>query len=112
MNSKLRKEFLADLPPSVKGKMRGSDLILINKAIAAILNGQTTINGKQPTTREDRFAVIVTYFKTAKTQQNISIDMPLLADLSKAVAIKMIDQPAAKKVTWKTRKRLQHPTHF
>jgi hypothetical protein len=62
-----RKEFVEDLPKKVKNTVRGVDLALINEAIAAIADGHATINGKTPKSRIERFIVIASYFKTART---------------------------------------------
>jgi hypothetical protein len=69
-----RKEFLEDLPHKVRNTMRGVDLALINEAITAIVDGNAKINGKKPDTRAERFIVISSYFKTAKTLMNTPFD--------------------------------------
>ena len=69
-----RKEFLDDLPPKMKNTVRGVDLTLINEAIVAIMEGHASINGKAPATRAERFIVIASYFKTARTSLNMFFD--------------------------------------
>jgi len=48
--------------------------MLINEAIIAILEGRTAINGKSPATRAERFIIIASYFKTARTSLNMFFD--------------------------------------
>jgi hypothetical protein len=88
MNSKLRKEFLEDLPINVKSKVRGVDIALINEAIAAVQGGHATINDQAPDTREKRFIVIVSYFKKARTNYHIAIDDAAIAEHNDTVEIK------------------------
>lgn len=66
-----RKEFLEDLPSKTRNTVRGVDMALINEAITAIVEGNATINGKVPTTRAERYVVIASYFKTARTSLNM-----------------------------------------
>jgi hypothetical protein len=77
MNSKFRKDFLEDLPNKMRSTVRGADLILINKAITAILEERITINGRAPITRQERFNAISCYFKMVKTNLNMSFDMDI-----------------------------------
>ncbi|HTB08081.1 MAG TPA: hypothetical protein VK806_14115 [Bacteroidia bacterium] len=73
-NTISRKEFLDDLPHKIRNTMRGVDLALVNEAITAIVDGNAKINGKKPSTRTERFIVISSYFKTAKTLLNTPFD--------------------------------------
>lgn len=91
MYSKLRKEFLDDLPIKLKSKIRGVDLALINGGIAAILDGQAKINGKVPLTRKERFIVILSYFKTVRTNLNLVFNIDIEPHYK--VEIKHYEQP-------------------
>jgi hypothetical protein len=88
-----RKEFLEDLPGKTRNTVRGVDLALINEAITAIADGHATINGKAPDTREKRFIVIATYFKTARTPLNMFFDGALNVTQNYTVAFKFKEQP-------------------
>ncbi|HWY98098.1 MAG TPA: hypothetical protein VNY36_03335 [Bacteroidia bacterium] len=92
-----RKEFLEDLPGRTKNTVRGVDLALINEAITAIADGHATINGKAPDTREKRFIVIATYFKTARTPLNMFFDGALNVQQNYTVAFKYKEQPVVVK---------------
>lgn len=74
INPVFRKEFLDDMPNKAGSKVRGVDLALINQALRAISEGAAKIDGKSPATREERFIVIASYFKTAKTNLNMPFD--------------------------------------
>lgn len=74
INPVFRKEFLDDMPNKAGSKVRGGDLALINEALRAISEGAARINGKSPATRGERFIVIASYFKTARTKFNIPFD--------------------------------------
>ncbi len=87
-----RKEFLEDLPNKVRNTVRGVDLALINEAITAILEGHATINGKAPATRVERFIVIASYFKTARTSLNMFFDGATNIQNNYKVVFKFKDQ--------------------
>lgn len=88
-----RKEFIEDLPGRMKNTVRGVDLALINEAITAILEGNATINGIAPTTRHERFIVIASYFKTARTSLNMFFNDVLNAEHDYVVAFNYKDKP-------------------
>ncbi|MGP8214377.1 MAG: hypothetical protein ACLQQ4_02310 [Bacteroidia bacterium] len=92
-NSRSRKEFLEDLPHKVRNTVRGVDLALINEAVTAIVDGHATINGKTPGNRAERYIVIATYFKTARTQSNMFFDGALNVQQNYTVTFKYKDQP-------------------
>jgi hypothetical protein len=96
-NNSLRREFLEDLPLKTRNTVRGVDLTLINEAITAITEGHATINGKMPDTREKRFIVIASYFKTARTPLNMFFDGALNVQNNYTVAFKFKDQPVTVK---------------
>lgn len=89
----LRKEFVEDLPKRVRNTVRGVDLALINEAITAITDGHATINEHKPDTREERYVVIASYFKTARTNLNMFFEGPENIQNNYTVAIKYKDQP-------------------
>jgi hypothetical protein len=91
-NTTSRKEFLEDLPHKVRNTMRGVDLALINEAITAIVDGHAKINGKKPGTRIERFIVISSYFKTARTLLNTPFENVLKVDHNYSVAINYKDK--------------------
>ena len=76
-----------------RNKVRGVDLALINEALRAIIDGHATINGKAPGNRKERFIVIASYFKTAKTSFNMLFDGPIDVKSDYTVAIKYKDEP-------------------
>jgi hypothetical protein len=88
-----RKEFVEDLPKKVRNTVRGVDLALINEAITAITDGHATINGKVPLTREERFIVIASYFKTARTPLNMFFDGAENIQNKYTVSIKYKEKP-------------------
>jgi hypothetical protein len=88
-----RKEFLDDLPPKTRNTVRGVDLILINEAIVAIMEGRITINGKQPVTRKERYIAIASYFKTARTALNMFFDGPVNVQGDYSIAFKHKEIP-------------------
>lgn len=88
-----RKEFLEDLPLKTRNTVRGVDLTLINEAVTAIAEGHATINGKAPSTRAERFIIIASYFKTARTPLNMFFDGALNVQSKYTVAFKFKDQP-------------------
>jgi len=90
---KSRKEFVEDLPIKVKNTIRGIDLALINEAILAISGGQATINGKSPNSRSERYLVIASYFKTARTSLHMFFEGAENVKDSYTVSIKYKDQP-------------------
>jgi hypothetical protein len=92
INPVFRKEFLVDMPGKAGSKVRGVDLALINDALRAISDGNATINGKAPHTREERFIVIASYFKTVKTRLNMSFNGAVNVKNNCTVAIKHNDQ--------------------
>ncbi len=92
-----RKEFLEDLPAKTRNTVRGVDLTLINEAITAIFEGHATINGKKPATRAERFIVIASYFKTARTPLNMFFDGAMNVTGTYTVAFKFKDQPVTVK---------------
>ncbi len=87
-----RKEFVEDLPKKVRNTVRGVDLTLINEAITAISEGHATINGKKPTTRIERFIVIASYFKAARTNLHMFFEGAENIQEDFTVAIKYKDQ--------------------
>ena len=91
-NHKSRKEFLEDLPNKTRNTVRGVDLTLINEAITAIVDGNATINGKAPETRTERYIVIASYFKTARTTLNMFFDGVLNVQHNYTVTFKLKDQ--------------------
>ncbi len=91
-NTKSRKEFLEDLPAKTRNTVRGVDMTLINEAITAIVEGHATINGKAPDTRIERFIVIASYFKTARTTINMFFDGVLNVQHNYTVTFKLKDQ--------------------
>jgi len=74
VNPQYRKEFLDDMPNKAGTRVRGVDLALINEAIRAIADGTAKINGKLPATRAERYIVIASYFRTARTKFNMPFD--------------------------------------
>jgi hypothetical protein len=91
-NHSSRKEFVEDLPKKIRNTVRGVDLALINEAITAISEGHATINGKKPHTREERFVVIASYFKTARTNLHMFFEGAENIQTKYTVAIKYKDQ--------------------
>lgn len=87
-----RKEFLEDLPSKARNTVRGVDMALINEAITAIADGNATINGKKPNTRAERYVVIASYFKTARTALNMFFDGALNVQHNYTVTFKIKDQ--------------------
>jgi len=87
-----RKEFLEDLPKKTKNTVRGVDLALINEAIVAIGDGNATINNKAPKTREERFIVIATYFKSKRTLVNMFFEESVNVPRNNTVELKYNDQ--------------------
>ena len=96
-NNISRKEFLDDLPVKTKNTVRGVDLALINEAIAAILEGTATINGKTPKSRLERYVVIGSYFKTARTPLNMFFDGPVNIHDKYTVVFNYKEQPVTVK---------------
>jgi hypothetical protein len=92
-NNILRKEFLDDLPPKTRNTVRGVDLTLINEAISLILEGTVTINGKAPKTRVERYIIIGSYFKKAKTLNNMFFDGPVDIKDKYTVAFNYKEEP-------------------
>ena len=92
INPVFRKEFLDDMPDKTGSKVRGVDLALINDALRAISEGTAKINGKSPSTRKERFIVIASYFKTAKTKFNIPFDGAKNVKEKLTVSIKFNEQ--------------------
>ena len=92
INPAYRKEFLEDMPNKGGSKVRGVDLALINQALRAISEGTATINGKSPATRAERFIVIASYFKTAKTKLNMPFDGTTDVKHNHTVSIKYNEQ--------------------
>jgi hypothetical protein len=88
-----RKEFLEDLPKKVRNTVRGVDLALINEAIIVISEGNATINGKAPGTRAERYIVIASYFKTARTPLHMFFDGALNVENKCTVELKYKYQP-------------------
>ena len=88
-----RKEFVEDLPKKVKNTVRGVDLTLINEAITAIADGHATINGKTPKSRIERYIVIASYFKTARTPLHMFFEGAENITDKYTVAIKYKEQP-------------------
>ncbi len=87
-----RKEFLEDLPKKIKNTVRGVDLALINEAIAVISEGNATINGKAPDSRMERYIVIASYFKTARTPLNMFFEGALNVEHNYIVTFKCKDK--------------------
>lgn len=87
-----RREFLDDMPNKSGSKVRGVDLALINQALRAINEGAATINGKAPANRAERFIVIASYFKTARTPANIPFDGTVGVKLNSTISIRHNDQ--------------------
>ncbi|HTB07088.1 MAG TPA: hypothetical protein VK806_09070 [Bacteroidia bacterium] len=96
-NNPLRKEFLDDLPSKARNTIRGTDLTLINEALAAISDGTATFNGKAPKTRFERYVVIGTYFKTARTPLNMFFDGPVNVQDKCTIAFNFKEQPVVVK---------------
>jgi hypothetical protein len=69
-----RREFIEDIPIRIRNSVRGIDMMLINEALTAISEGNAKINGKKPINRIERFIVIASYFKTARTSLNMLFD--------------------------------------
>jgi hypothetical protein len=93
VNHQSRKEFLEDLPKKIRNTVRGVDLALINEAITVISEGNATINGKAPDTRTERYIVIASYFKTARTSLNMFFDGALNVEHNYIVEFKYKYQP-------------------
>jgi hypothetical protein len=85
---KSRREFVEDLPAKVKNTVRGVDLALINEAINAISGGNATINGKAPNSRAERYILIASYFKTARTHLNMFFYGPENVEENYTIVIK------------------------
>ena len=96
-NNISRKEFLEDLPMKTRNTVRGIDLTLINEAIALILEGTATINGKAPKTRAERYLVTGSYFKTARTSMNMFYDGPVNVQEKCTIAFNYKEQPVTMK---------------
>ncbi|MGP8213957.1 MAG: hypothetical protein ACLQQ4_00195 [Bacteroidia bacterium] len=88
-----RKEFLEDLPLKTRNTVRGVDLTLINEAVTAIAEGHATINGKAPVNRAERFIIIASYFKTARTSLNMFFDGAVNVQDKCTVVFKYKEQP-------------------
>ncbi len=91
-NQPARKEFLDDLPKKIRNTVRGVDLALINEALSVISEGNATINGKAPETRLERYIVIASYFKTARTPLHMFFDGALNVEKKNTVVLKFKDQ--------------------
>jgi hypothetical protein len=87
-----RKEFLDDLPKKIRNTVRGVDLALINEALAVITEGNATINGKAPVTRMEKYIVIASYFKTARTPLHMFFEGALNVEHNYTVTFKFKDQ--------------------
>jgi hypothetical protein len=87
-----RREFIEDIPIKIRNSVRGVDLMLINEALAAISEGNAKINGKKPITRVERFIIIASYFKTARTSLNMFFDGTLNIEDKYVVDFKCTDQ--------------------
>lgn len=92
INPVFRKEFLDDMPNKAGSKVRGVDLALINEALRAISEGAAKINGKSPVTRKERFIVIASYFKTARTKFNMPFDGAVDVKDNSTVSIRYKEQ--------------------
>jgi hypothetical protein len=111
-NNLTRKEFLEDLPIKTRNIVRGVDLALINEAIEIIFDGQATVNGKAPDTRAERFMIIATYFKTARTAINALFDDTVNTEHKDIVEIKYKDKPGTYKMPSRARKKTIQPSYF
>jgi len=90
--SSSRKEFLEDIPSKARNTVRGVDMTLINEAINAIVEGNATYNGKKPSNRVERYIVIASYFKTARTPLNMFFDGAVNVEKNCTVTFKHKDQ--------------------
>jgi|GEM_PF-3288221 hypothetical protein len=61
-----KKEFLIDCTNEVRNALQPIDDAIIDEAIDSIIEGKSTINGAQVTTREERFMVISYHIIYAK----------------------------------------------
>jgi hypothetical protein len=92
INPSFRREFLDDMPNKAGSKVRGVDLALINQALRAITEGAATINGKAPANRAERFILIASYFRTARTPLNLPFDATASVKHKCNVSIRYNDQ--------------------